>query len=111
MLYHIATFPLPSERIGGNRVTGSDWQFQLESFLNLGLFALSDVGSDGLRRSLYGFGGHFQAGQNFHRLATEIEVCLLTHHRLHAAYAGRDFRVLNIQFDIRRNLADAAVCA
>jgi hypothetical protein len=31
----------------GNRLAGNDGQFQLEGFLNLGLFALSDVGSDG----------------------------------------------------------------
>jgi hypothetical protein len=75
------------------------------------LLALSDIGSDGLRRTLYGLGGHFQTGQNFHLLATVIEGCLLAHHRLHAAYARREFRILDIQFDIHRKLADAAVCA
>jgi hypothetical protein len=64
-----------------------------------------------VRRTLYGFGGHFQAGQNFHLFAAVIEGCLLAHHRLHAAYAGREFRILDVQFDIRGNLADAAVYA
>ena len=79
--------------------------------MNLGLLALSDVGSDGLCGTLYGFGGHFQAGQNLHLFAAVIERCLLAHHRLHAAYAGREFRILDIQFDIHWKLADAAVCA
>jgi hypothetical protein len=65
------------------------------------LFALSDVGSDGLRRTLYRFGGHFQAGQNLHLFAAS-PAC---------GDSRREFRILDIQFDIGGQLADAAVCA
>ena len=79
--------------------------------MNLGLLALSDIGSDGFCGTLYRFGGHFQASQNLHLFAAVIERRLLAHQRLHAAYAGREFRILDIQFDIHRKLADAAVSA
>jgi hypothetical protein len=92
----------------GNRLAGHDAQVQLQSFLDLGLFALSDIGSDGLRCALHRFGGHLQAGQNFHLLAAVIEGCLLAHQGVHAAHSGRKLRVLDIQFGIHRKLADAA---
>ena len=75
------------------------------------MFALSDIGSDGLRCALHRFGGHLQAGQNFHLLAAVIEGRLLAHQGVHAAYSGRKLRVLDIQFDIHRKLADAALRA
>ena len=78
--------------------------------MDLRLFALSDSGSDGLRGTLHGFGSHLQAGQNFHLFAPLIEG-RLADDRLHAAHPGREFRILDIQFDIHRKLADAAVCA
>ena len=40
-----------------------------------------------------------------------IERRFVADHGLHAAYAGREFRVLNVQFDIGGKLADAAVRA
>jgi hypothetical protein len=57
------------------------------------------------------FGSHLQAGQNFHLFAAMIEGRLLADDRLHAAYPGREFRILDIQFDIGGQLADAAVRA
>jgi hypothetical protein len=79
--------------------------------LDLGLFALSDIGSDGLRCALHRFGRYLQAGQNFHLFAAVIEGRLLADDRLHAAHSGRKLRVLDIQFDIHRKLADAALRA
>jgi hypothetical protein len=94
-----------------NRLAGHDGQFQLEGFLNLGLFAPSDIGSDGLRSTLHRLGGHFQAGQNFHLFAATIEGRLLADDRLHAAYPGREFHILDIQLGVHRKLTDAAVRA
>ena len=61
-----------------------------------------------LRRALHRFGGHLQAGQDFHLLPPVIEGGLLAHQRLHAAHAGREFRVLDVQFDIGGKLAGVA---
>ncbi len=43
--------------------------------------------------------------------ATVIERCLLPDHGLHPAYSGREFRILDIQFDIDRKLPSATVRA
>src|ERR1035441_7285429 len=50
---------------------------------------------NGLRRSLHGFGGHLQVGQQFQLLAAMPERGLLTDHRLHAAHSGREFRIFD----------------
>src|SRR3989475_5871382 len=85
--------------------------FRSEGFLALGLFALSDIGSDGLRGTLHGFSSHLQTGQNSHLFAAMSEGRLLADDRLQAAYPGREFRIFDIQFDIGGQLADAAVRA
>ena len=88
-----------------------DGQVQLQGLLDLLLLALSDIGSEGFRRTLHRFGGHLQAGQNFHLFAAVIEGGLLAHQRLHAAHPGREFRVLDVQFDIGGKLAGVTVRA
>ena len=67
--------------------------------------------SDGLRRAFHRFGGYFQIGQELHLLAAVIEGSLLAHQSLHATHSGGSFRVLDIQFDIGRELADVTVRA
>ena len=110
-LHHRHSRPIHLHVQDGNRLADNHGQLQLEGFLDLGLFLLSDIGSDGLCGTLHGFGRHLQAGQNFHLFAAVIEGRLLADHRLHAADAGREFRILDIQFDVHRKLADAAVRA
>ena len=61
---------------------------------------MSDIRAHALRRTLHGFRGHLQPGQNFHLFAALIEGRLLAHHRLHAAHAGREFRVFDVQFSV-----------
>ena len=71
-----------------NRVTHNDGQVQLDGFADFPLLAGGDVASDGLRRTLHRFGGHFQSGQNLHLLPTASKRPLLAHYRIHAAYPG-----------------------
>jgi len=77
----------------------------LDRSLNLLLFPRRDIAADGLSRALHRFGGHFQARQNLHLLATMIEGCLLAHQRLHAAHAWGGLGIHDIQFHIGRKLA------
>ena len=79
--------------------------------LNFLLFAFGDILADYFRRPLHGFGSHFQIGEQFHLLPPMIEGRLQAHHRQHAAHAWREFRVLDIQFDIGGELATMAVWA
>jgi hypothetical protein len=80
-------------------------QVQLQGLLDRRVLALSDIGADGLRRALHRFGGHLQARQNFHLFAPVIEGGILPYHRLHAAHAGREGCVLDIQILIGGKLA------
>jgi hypothetical protein len=82
-----------------------DWQVQLDGSLDLLLLALRDIATDSLCCALHRFGGHFQAGQDLHLCAAMIEGGLLTNQSLHAAYARRELRALNIQFEIGWELA------
>ena len=72
------------------------------------LLTLDDIVSDGFCRALYRFGRHLQAGQNLHLLAAVIKRDLLAHQGLHAAHPRRKLRILDVQFDIHRKLADVA---
>jgi len=94
-----------------NRFTDNDRQIQLDGPLNFPLFTLNDLGTDGLRRALHRFGGDLQAGQQLHLLPPMIERSLLTHQSVHAAHARRKLRILNVQFDIGRELAGMALRA
>ncbi len=84
---------------------------ELQGFLDLSLLALGDSGSDGLCRTLHGFGGHLQAGQKLHLLAAVIERGLLAHQSLHAAHPGRKLCIFDVQFDIHRKLAEMTLGA
>ena len=77
----------------------------MDSALNLLLFPRRHIAADGLRRALHCFGSDFQASQNLHLLAAMLEGCLLTHQRLHAAYAWGGLGIHDIQFHIGRKLA------
>jgi len=107
-LHHRDSRPIHLHVEDGNRLAGNGGQVQLEGFLDFLLLALGNIGSDGLRRTLHRFGGHFQVGQNFQLFAPVIEGRLLAHQGLHAAHAGRKLRILDVQFGVDRKLADAA---
>jgi hypothetical protein len=79
--------------------------------LNLALPAHSDSGANRLRRALHRLGSYVQSGQNFHLPAAVIKGCLLAHRSLHAAHAGRELGILNVQFAIGRELAGVAMRA
>jgi hypothetical protein len=76
--------------------THNDRQIQLHGFGDLALLAPGNVSANRLCHALYRFGGHFQAGQDFHLLATVIQGRLLAHHGLHAAYTGGELRILDV---------------
>jgi hypothetical protein len=88
-----------------NRLANHHWQLQLKGLGHGGLLALGDIGTDGLGRSLHGFGRDLQVRQNLHLFALVIERGFLAYHLLHAAHAGRELRVLNVQFSICEKLA------
>jgi hypothetical protein len=67
--------------------------------------ACRDILANGFRIPLYRLGGHFQIGQQFHLLAAVSKGSLLAHHRLPAPHPGRNFAMLDVQFDIGRELA------
>lgn len=87
-LHHRHSGPIHLHIQNRNRLTHNDGQLQLDGFANFPLLAGGDVGSDGLRRALHRFGGHFQSGQNLHLLPTTIKRPLLAHYRIHAAHSG-----------------------
>ncbi|MEJ7606153.1 MAG: hypothetical protein WKF37_07760 [Bryobacteraceae bacterium] len=72
--------------------------------LNLPLLVRRDIFSDCFRRALHRFGRNLQARQQFHLLAPALEGSLLAHQCQHAAHAGREFRILDIQFGVGRKL-------
>src|SRR5439155_1140541 len=88
-LHHGNSGPIHLHIQDGHRLADDDGQIQLQGFLDLSLLALGDIGSDGLCRTLHGFGGHLQAGQKLHLLAAVIERGLLAHQTLHAAQPAR----------------------
>src|SRR5438093_4728403 len=63
-LHHRNSRPIQLHVQDAHRLADNHGQVQLEGFVDLGLFALSDIGSDGLRGTLHGFGSHLQTGQN-----------------------------------------------
>ena len=89
----------------GNRLAHHDWQIQLYGALNLLPLTLRDVLADGFGSALYRFGGHLQTGQHLHLFAAMIAGRLLPNQSLHAPHAGREVRVLDIQFGVDGELA------
>src|SRR2546430_11130679 len=59
-LHHGNSGPIHLHIQDGHRLADDDGQIQLQGFLDLSLLALGDIGSDGLCRTLHGFGGHLQ---------------------------------------------------
>jgi hypothetical protein len=86
-------------------------QIQLHGPLDLLLLARGDMLSYGFRRPLHGFRGHLQIGQQFHLLAPLVEGRPLAHGRLHAAHSRGELRILDVQFDVGRELSRMAVRA
>ncbi len=84
---------------------------QLHGPLDLLLLACHHILSHRFRIALHGLGGHFQIGQQFHFSAPVIEGSVLTHQRLHAAHARRNFPIFDVQFDIGGELAGMAARA
>src|SRR5437016_12673732 len=63
-LHHRNSRPTQLPDRDAHRLADNHGQVQLAGFVDLGLFALSDIGSDGLRGTLHGFGSHLQTGQH-----------------------------------------------
>ena len=110
-LHHRHSRPIHLHIQDGNRFAHHDRQIQLHGSLDLLLLACGDILADRFRRSLHGFGGHLQIGEQFHLLASVIEGGLLADDRLHAAHSRRELRVFDVQFDIGGELAGMAVRA
>jgi hypothetical protein len=77
----------------------------LPGTLDLPLFALRYIGPDGLRSALHGFGRHFEAGQQLDLPASMVEWRFGPDQRKHAAHAGRQSQILNVQSHIGRALS------
>ena len=105
------TRPVHLDTQDWNRLSHHRRQIQPHGPLDLFQLARGDVCSDRLRRSLHGFGGHLQIGQQFHVLSALVERGLLTEHRLHATHSGGGLGVFDVQFDIGGELTRMAVCA
>src|SRR6185369_79586 len=88
-----------------NRLADDDRQVQLHGSPDLFLLVRGDVRPDGFRRSLHGFGGYLQVGEEFQFLPAMSERCVLSHQSLHPAHSWRQFHVFDIQFDISGELA------
>ena len=85
--------------MGGAHYEG---QIQLPGTLDLPLLTLRDIGPDGLRSTLHGFGGHFEAGRQFDLPASMVEWRFGPNHRQHASHAGRQSQILNVQSHVGR---------
>ena len=85
-----------------------DRQIQLQGALNLLPLPLRKIFSYRFRRALHRFGGDVQASQEFHLLASVIEGSLLAHRGQHPAYARRELRMVDVQFDIGGKLSGMA---
>ena len=70
-----------------------------------------DIFSDSFGYTFHRFGGHLQTGQEFDLLAAMLERPFLPHHGVHAAYAGREVRIHNVQFGVDGKPAFVAVRA
>jgi hypothetical protein len=110
-LHHRDSRPIHLHVEDGNRLPRDDRKVQRPHFRDFPLLALSDIGADPLRCALHRFGGHLQAGQNFHLFPPVIEGGLLAHESLHAAHSRREFRVLDVQFHIGGKLTGVTVRA
>ena len=62
-LHHRDSRPIHLHVEDTNRLADNPGQFQLQGFLDLGLFPLSDIGPDGFRAALDRFRSYFEPGQ------------------------------------------------
>jgi hypothetical protein len=95
----------------GDGFTEDHRQLQLHGAIDLLLLALCDISADRFGHSFDGLRGDLQASQQFHRLATVIERGVLFHQRLHAAHAGRELGVHDIEFLVGGELSLMAMRA
>jgi len=86
-----------------------DRQLQLQGSPELALLTNFDIFSDGFGRTFHGFGGKRQPRQQLQLLAVLLEGNFVADRRQHAAHAGGELRVLDVEFDIDRKLATMAV--
>src|SRR5271169_215202 len=93
----------------GNAWSYRDRQLQLQGPPELTLLTNFDIFSDSLGRTFHGFGGKRQPRQQFHLLAAVLEGALMPDRRQHASHAGREPRVLDVEFNIDRELTTMAV--
>src|SRR5260370_188648 len=101
----------PSAHIGSEPLHRSYRQIQLHGTLDLLLLACGDMLPDNLRCPFHAFGGYLQIGEQFHLLASMVKRRRLAHERLHAPHSRREFRILNVQFDVGGELAVMTVGA
>jgi len=109
LLHHGYTSAIHLHIQDRNRFAQHYGQIQLHGSPHLFLLSGGDIFAYGLRRSLHGFGGHLQIGEQFHLLAPLVEGRLLAHHRLHAAHSGGELPIFDVQFDVGGKLAGMAV--
>jgi hypothetical protein len=102
---HRRSGPIHFDIENRNRLADDDGRSQLDGLLHFFLFTLIDVFFNCFRDALNRFGSHFQTGQYFHLLAAVIEGGVPSHQSVHAAHAGRELGVLNVQFHFGRKLA------
>ncbi len=95
----------------GNRLALDSGQIQPHGALNLEVFPCLKVFADGLGLALDGLGGDLQTGQQTQLLAPLIERRRLAHQRLHAAHAGGERGVVDVEFGVGGKAAHVAVRA
>jgi hypothetical protein len=70
-----------------------------------------DIGADGFSGALHRLGGDRQIGQQLHLLASLLERGCMANRGQHASDPGGEFRILDIEFHVRRELAVMALVA
>src|SRR5260370_7495977 len=101
----------PSAHIGSEPLHRSYRQIQLHGTVDPVLLACGHMLPDNLRCPFHAFGGYLQIGEQFHLLASMVKRRRLAHERLHAPHSRREFRILNVQFDVGGELAVMTVGA
>ena len=90
---------------GGHGLADHDGQIELHGAVDLLLLALRDVRANGFGHALDRFGGYRQTGQQPQLIATLLKGSLLTDECLHAAHAGRERGVNNVELGVGGKLA------
>jgi hypothetical protein len=111
LFHHRHSGPIHFHIENRNRLADDDGQIQLDGLLHFFLFTLSDVFFNCFGDALNRFGCHFQTSQYFYLFTAVIEGGVQAHQSVHAAHAGRELGVLNVQFHVGRKLTLMAVRA